>query len=179
MCRAGGSLSAASASLMPVVPANHTTAGQVTLLANGRLMFHGPREDLTPWFDSLGYTHDPDRDGVASDWCLDLVAVGFAKPEKFYGRTMRTRDDLASAAALFLEHYMAECRPTLPGKHHGGVPRSASVEKALALASAGSVRDISTKASSTYATGPWAQFVSLLRREFVLVTRNPFDVAAR
>jgi hypothetical protein len=30
-----------------------------------------------------------------------------------------------------------------------------------------------------YPTGPLRQFISLLIREFVLVTRNPFDVAAR
>ena len=40
----------------------------VTLLSTGRLMFHGPRDDLTPWFASLGYTYDASLHGVSSDW---------------------------------------------------------------------------------------------------------------
>jgi ABC-type multidrug transport system ATPase subunit len=40
----------------------------VTLLANGRLMYHGPRDEMTGWFGSLGYPYDHDLHGVASDW---------------------------------------------------------------------------------------------------------------
>lgn len=55
---------------------------QVTLLANGRLMYTGPTEDLTRWFTSLGYHYDPAEHGMASDWALDLVSLGFAKPQQ-------------------------------------------------------------------------------------------------
>lgn len=54
---------------------------QVTLLASGRLMYTGPTDDLVPWFKSLGYYHDLQEHGVASDWALDLVALGFTKPD--------------------------------------------------------------------------------------------------
>jgi ABC-type multidrug transport system ATPase subunit len=40
----------------------------VTLLASGRLMYHGPREGVTAWFGSLGYSYDPNLHGVPSDW---------------------------------------------------------------------------------------------------------------
>ena len=40
----------------------------VTLLASGRLMYHGPREGITAWFGSLGYNYDPSLHGVPSDW---------------------------------------------------------------------------------------------------------------
>lgn len=30
---------------------------QLSLLALGRLLFHGPLVDLVPWFASLGYSH--------------------------------------------------------------------------------------------------------------------------
>lgn len=83
---------------------------QVTLLANGRLMFHGPREDMVEWFGSLGYVHNPLEHGVASDWALDLVAVGFAKPAKYYGHTMRNKEDLAAASKAFKDHYMRVSR---------------------------------------------------------------------
>jgi hypothetical protein len=40
----------------------------VTLLASGRLMYHGPREGITSWFGSLGYGYDASLHGVPSDW---------------------------------------------------------------------------------------------------------------
>lgn len=53
---------------------------QVTLLANGRLMYTGPPDQLVNWFTSLGYRYNLTSHGMASDWALDLVALGFAKP---------------------------------------------------------------------------------------------------
>jgi hypothetical protein len=49
---------------LPRLPA----PAQVTLLASGRLMYHGPREGITAWFGSLGYNYDPNLHGVPSDW---------------------------------------------------------------------------------------------------------------
>jgi ABC-type multidrug transport system ATPase subunit len=40
----------------------------VTLLASGRLMYHGPRDGVAAWFGSLGYAYDPLLHGVPSDW---------------------------------------------------------------------------------------------------------------
>ncbi|KAF8072475.1 abcG12 [Scenedesmus sp. PABB004] len=54
---------------------------QVTLLASGRLMYSGPTGGLVPWFASLGYAYDPEAHGMASDWALDLVSLGFTKPQ--------------------------------------------------------------------------------------------------
>lgn len=48
----------------------------------GRLLYFGPRESLVPWFSEvLGYDYDPQLHGVASDWVMDLVNVGFKKPK--------------------------------------------------------------------------------------------------
>jgi hypothetical protein len=55
---------------------------QITLLASGRLMYTGPTDGLTRWFTSLGYHYDPSDHGMASDWALDLVSLGFAKPQQ-------------------------------------------------------------------------------------------------
>jgi hypothetical protein len=65
---------------------------QVTLLSSGRLMYTGPTEELVPWFTSLGYAYDPELHGMASDWALDLVSLGFTKPQQ-------EGDDSAAAAA--------------------------------------------------------------------------------
>lgn len=53
------------------------------LLSGGRMMYSGPRSALLPWFTSggLGYTYSPALHGAPSDWVMDLVNVGFAKPE--------------------------------------------------------------------------------------------------
>jgi hypothetical protein len=44
-------------------------------------MYTGPTDGLTRWFKSLGYHYDPKEQGMASDWALDLVSLGFAKPQ--------------------------------------------------------------------------------------------------
>jgi hypothetical protein len=42
-----------------------------------------------------------------------------------------------------------------------------------------SITDIQPDRGNKYPTGALRQFISLVHREFVLITRNPFDVAAR
>ncbi|KAI8464872.1 MAG: P-loop containing nucleoside triphosphate hydrolase protein [Monoraphidium minutum] len=137
----------------------------VTLLASGRLMYHGPREGITPWFGSLGYNYDSDLHGVPSDWALDLVAIGFAKPARFYGHTITNKDELLSAASSFKGHYLQQ--QGLKGDE-------------------GTAADDGSKASGAapdktpqFATGAFKQYKTLLGRELLSITRNPFDVAGR
>ena len=54
---------------------------QVILLSEGHVLFSGPPGSAVPWFSSLQYEYLPERDGNVSDWLLDLVSVGFTKPE--------------------------------------------------------------------------------------------------
>ena len=55
---------------------------QVTLLSQGRLMYHGPQHGLVAWFSGhLGHPYDAARDGIASDWAMDLISVGFGGRE--------------------------------------------------------------------------------------------------
>ena len=79
----------------------------VTLLANGRLMYYGKTDGMVPWFGRLGYHYDPALHGVASDWALDLVAVGFSKPARYYGETMTTKEQLFAASEAFTAEYTA------------------------------------------------------------------------
>lgn len=88
-------------------------SAQVTLLASGLLVYHGPTEDLIPWCSGqLGYPYDPLLHGVASDWALDLVAIGFNKPEvrpepqhAWYVRC----DSIAIGAAILYECALRAC----------------------------------------------------------------------
>ncbi|KAI8474989.1 MAG: hypothetical protein J3K34DRAFT_489493 [Monoraphidium minutum] len=57
----------------------HTLLASVTLLSQGRLMYHGPTPGLVPWFAALGYAFDASLHGSASDWALDVVTLGFTK----------------------------------------------------------------------------------------------------
>lgn len=66
-------------------------------------MYHGLRDGLSPWFDSLGYTR---LHGDEADWALDLVAVGFDKPQHYYGNTLRSLEDVHAAADAFMAHYV-------------------------------------------------------------------------
>ncbi|KAF6258116.1 hypothetical protein COO60DRAFT_1520342 [Scenedesmus sp. NREL 46B-D3] len=70
---------------------------QITLLSSGRLMYTGPTEQLVPWFTSLGYAYDHELHGMASDWALDLVSLGFTKPQQ-------DEEDGAAAPAPAGEH---------------------------------------------------------------------------
>lgn len=56
-------------------------------------MYTGPTDELVPWFTSLGYYYDLQEHGMASDWALDLVALGFTKPQQ-----EQQQDDDAAAA---------------------------------------------------------------------------------
>ena len=47
----------------------------------GHVVYTGPPGGAVPWFKTLGYEYIPVRDGSASDWLIDLVSVGFDKPE--------------------------------------------------------------------------------------------------
>lgn len=78
---------------------------QVTLVASGRLMYFGSPDDLVPWFDHLGYKYDPATHGVASDWALDLVAIGFQKPEQLFGHMITSMEQLQSASVQFVGNY--------------------------------------------------------------------------
>jgi hypothetical protein len=76
---------------------------QVTLLAGGRLMHHGLRCGISPWFASLGYER---AHGEEADWLLDLVATGFDKPQLLLGNRLMGSDDTSAASRAFLTHYL-------------------------------------------------------------------------
>lgn len=80
---------------------------QVTLVASGRLMYYGPPDELVPWFDHLGYKYDAAIHGVASDWALDLVAIGFQKPVSLFGHSITSMEQLQAASVQFVSNYRA------------------------------------------------------------------------
>lgn len=62
---------------------------QVTLLARGNTMYHGPADGIVPWFASLGYAYTPQRSGQV--WTAAAAAAAWS----WQAQLMRAR-----AAAL-------------------------------------------------------------------------------
>uniref|UniRef100_A0A383VMS4 ABC transporter domain-containing protein n=1 Tax=Tetradesmus obliquus TaxID=3088 RepID=A0A383VMS4_TETOB len=158
---------------------------KVTLLAGGRLMYHGPRTNISAWFASLGY---PRLHGSESDWLLDLVATGFDKPQQLFGNAMMAREDIPAAADAFLAHYLQTTNKNQQDTAgeavsiHKPPKRSASASSLSALRScvggSGSLQAMQP-ARWEYPTSLGRQFCSLLWREVLAITRNPFDLAGR
>jgi hypothetical protein len=40
---------------------------QVSLLASGRLLYHGLCDEMVPWFESVGYTYTPGEVAAGQD----------------------------------------------------------------------------------------------------------------
>lgn len=75
---------------------------QVTVLSEGYQLYFGRPEDALYWFGTgLGFTYNLERDGAVSDWLMDLVSVGFQKPESFTCRSMCTVEDVIMAYHAF------------------------------------------------------------------------------
>lgn len=71
-------------------------------------MYSGRTDLVANWFtEKLGYDYDPKIHGVVSDWVIDLVSIGFSKPDQFYGKSMRTEKELLDAASKFYREYKA------------------------------------------------------------------------
>jgi hypothetical protein len=85
-------------------------------------MYHGPCEHMVEWFMSLGYPYDAALHGVPSDWVLDLVAIGFAKPKRFYGHTIRSAEELQDASQQFLACYQVRRGAGGEGGSEAAVP---------------------------------------------------------
>ncbi len=60
---------------------------QCVVLSEGYNLYYGSPERVLGWFaETLGYPYSYQRDGAVSDWLMDLVSVGFQKPESFRDR---------------------------------------------------------------------------------------------
>lgn len=88
---------------------------KLELVSEGHVLYFGAPGDAVTWFSGiLGYDYLPRRDGMVSDWLLDLVSVGFAKGRaetaavsavrsRVHGNGMSSVEDVHAAAARFIE----------------------------------------------------------------------------
>jgi hypothetical protein len=162
-------------------------------------MYYGDRDGLVEWFASRGYHYDAALHGVASDWALDLVAIGFHKPKRFYGHTITNKEQLFSASAAFVARYRevhglsgdGAAAEHASGGHQGGL--AGKIRGAMRRSSAGGrgrgggarggsgsgPEALAAPSGAVWVTGWWSQYYSCLGRELLAVTRNPADVAGR
>jgi ABC-type multidrug transport system ATPase subunit len=129
----------------------------VTLLSMGHLMYFGPREDLVSWFtDGCGYPYDPKMHGLASDWVMDLVNIGFKKPEVLFGRMMNTMEELDTAATAFRKRYLSSAHghSVIPGvTPFGNDGQAAAAPRSANPAAAGAGGDEFDKLDAAYGQG--------------------------
>ena len=178
---------------------------KVCLLSEGRQLFFGAPDGVAPWFgDRIGYRHAPKRDGAVSDWIIDLVSVGFAKPPAVAARSMTGVADVAAAAAKWAAGGLAANLSradagalaalaqaadagTLPPADDG-VGGGGGGDGALAAAppAAGGGKALTAKASAKaaprvarYPTSWLTQFRVLLHRSWINQIRNPADATSR
>ena len=79
--------------------------GQVLLLSEGHQLYFGPPQEAIDWFGTcLGYTFRAGQRGAEADWLMDLVSVGFSKPQATHGASMTSREDVAKASELWHAH---------------------------------------------------------------------------
>lgn len=60
---------------------------QVSVLSEGYQLYFGAPKHVQPWFSkALSYPYQADSDGAVSDWLMDLVSIGFSKPQARFRR---------------------------------------------------------------------------------------------
>jgi ATP-binding cassette subfamily G (WHITE) protein 2 len=75
------------------------------MLSEGHQLYFGPPQEAANWFDKgLGNSFRPDQHGAVSDWLMDLVSVGFSKPQALSGVSMTSAADVANASELWHAH---------------------------------------------------------------------------
>ena len=84
---------------------NPSIPEQVLLLSEGHQLYFGPPQEAINWFSKcLGYTFWPGQRGAEADWLMDLVSVGFSKPQTLRAASMTSREDVAKASELWHAH---------------------------------------------------------------------------
>jgi ATP-binding cassette subfamily G (WHITE) protein 2 len=138
---------------------------RVTVLSEGYQLYFGRPEDARAWFgDALGYDYELGRDGAVSDWMMDLVSVGFAKPPDYAGRSMACVADVVAAYRAFqrerppVTDAVLRTVSTLPasGMKSLAAHTAVSVTAAVAAARASSAAGVVGGAPSLTGGGPFA-----------------------
>ncbi|KAJ9518404.1 hypothetical protein QJQ45_018417 [Haematococcus lacustris] len=143
---------------------------------------------------SWQFRYRADVDGVASDWVMDLVSVGFTKPQEYLGCSMSSRADLDCAAKAFTKYHLAQTKPgslAIIATGQADDSNSTSGHSTPAAIVPGCVQQ--RQLGRQPAAAPWPEgqvapevwlsasqhLRMLLWRELARITRNPADVAGR
>jgi len=164
---------------------------KVCLLTEGRQLYFGAPSGVAPWFGGeTGFRHAPTRDGAVSDWIIDLVSVGFAKPPAVAARSMTGVADVAAAAAKWAARGVATQLGASDVASIVGLakatdagtlpPADDGIGGALSTTTAGGKAAPLSKARvSRYPTSWLTQFRVLLHRSWINQIRNPADATSR
>jgi hypothetical protein len=168
-----------------VLPTSHHLSWcllpQVTLLADGYLLFNGPAPGLAPWLgESLGRTYDPAVHGLPSDWALGLAsAFGLGAVSEDSGCEGGRAGEAASAEELAAVADSFKLRQEELRRRQLALLEAASGSDDGSSGSGSSAPTAAAAAKPPPRRGFWSQLSTLAHRELLLVTRNPADVAGR
>lgn len=127
----------------------------VSLCSEGQVVYHGPREQVMPFFNSLGFAIPP-RKGVADF----LQEVTSRRDQQQYW----SRDQCEYAFIPITQMHQAYLDSA-----QGKAQLQALQEPAPVLPP-----NLDPLVRQKYALGPWGNFKALLRRDFTLMKRNYF-----
>uniref|UniRef100_M4BPN9 ABC transporter domain-containing protein n=1 Tax=Hyaloperonospora arabidopsidis (strain Emoy2) TaxID=559515 RepID=M4BPN9_HYAAE len=141
----------------------------VLLLNDGQVMYHGPRDNVLPYFESLGFVCPPDRD--VADYLLDL-----GTDEQYQYETSKKSSNHASfliQAPRFPSEFADRFRQSILHQ---------DIDQALdAPWSRERVRDAKQHfdTMSEFRQSFWSGTLTLMRRQMVLAVRNTAFMRAR
>ena len=73
----------------------------MVVLSEGVQLYGADPRGAVAWFGhGLHYPYEPAADGAPSDWLMDLVSVGFAKPNGFAPRRACSHVCMKAACAM-------------------------------------------------------------------------------
>jgi ATP-binding cassette subfamily G (WHITE) protein 2 len=174
-------------------PPPPTPARQVTLLSAGRLLFNGPAGELAAWLGgAFGVRYDPALHGLPPDFALSLVSLAFGGQHPG-SSGVRSADGgglaggggaptgggvpavhIAAAAVLFRQRqqqWQLEAARAAGGPDAGLADRAGGGGGWLCVPRRGR--------AAPRRAGFASQAATLLRRELLLVARDPADAAGR
>ncbi|GCC19129.1 hypothetical protein chiPu_0018227 [Chiloscyllium punctatum] len=141
--------------------------GSLTLLANGRLVYHGPSAEALDYFTGIGYTCEPFNN--PADFFLDIINGDSTAVSTH--KALDIRPEMADdSSALKKETTIAEnlANEYLKSRHH-----SEMISELNKLSQGNAVESEPVTRRITYATSFFHQLKWVAKRSFKNLLRNP------
>ncbi|CAK0759197.1 hypothetical protein CVIRNUC_002679 [Coccomyxa viridis] len=148
--------------LLQPAPEVYHLFDDILLLCEGHVVFHGPREDVLPFFSNLGFQL-PERKGIA-DFLQEIISK---KDQQQYWA-----NDTQPYRFVPVAEFAAAFKESSVGRSQAAAGSQKSLSTAGRPGSDPLVRQ-------RYALGPWDMFKACAHREWILMRRHSFTYLFR